>query len=57
LIEIDRASVTSKGMLGRTLAHEMCHVAVRDDILRLHHDDQGNVWQACMLRFSEIPAE
>ena len=49
-IVIDRASVTSEGMLRETMRHEACHVATRQAVID-GEDDHGAAWQACMERF------
>jgi predicted SprT family Zn-dependent metalloprotease len=48
-IRIDRDSVEEQ--LTETTRHEMCHLATHDDVVRLHQDDQGELFQSCMARF------
>jgi predicted SprT family Zn-dependent metalloprotease len=50
-IMVDRASVTSEAMLRKVVIHESCHISGHDEVVRLHEDDHGEAWQACMERF------
>jgi predicted SprT family Zn-dependent metalloprotease len=50
-IGIDRESVTDDEELRETMQHEMCHVATHDDVVPLHPDDHGDLFQSCMKGF------
>jgi hypothetical protein len=50
-IRIDRDSVTDEEQLTETMRHEMCHVATHEEVVRLHQDDHGELFQRCMGRF------
>jgi len=52
-IAIDWRTVKTEQKLLETMRHEACHVATHAEVERLHQDDHGELWQACMSRFKD----
>jgi hypothetical protein len=56
-IKIDRANVTSEGMLLKTVRNEACHVATHDVVVETGQDPHGCVGDVHKCRSTTWPTE
>lgn len=50
-IRLNTATVKTEKGMRELLQHEMCHVAVNDEAIRIGQDAHGPLFQECMKRF------